>query len=1128
MPRTPSVRYVVVLTLCTYFSSAQILFSNQDAYVVSETTIYEIVKKGLLSNFASIDEKIRGTLSVQNQQISSGSDANILKLNERVSNLEDEIQTLKDNMSSKRNSEIELLERKTQNCSRHLENLESRFQETKLLMEDSNILTSKQLASVSEFLNNFTSALDNLDVKIDLMQNSNQNLSQGMTNVESRMNKSLHETGLQINMSYSKMNDKIKNMSVTMEMMEIAINESEAKLQCMRKDQQKLNESMQNIELRVSTGFKNTRSQLNLSNSLTNEKLINMSAIMRISHTSLDTKIEDISKNVSVSELKMQQGVNTSLQEIRRELSNYTGHIQRTLKEALNESVWMTEKRQQSLTAKLSSALINVTKMLDNTKERFHQEGLKSNATMHKLEDNITKQTEKVFKSNLEMSSLKQNMSKRIDDTFILLNHSFIIKTIDIKDDIETVGEKCENMAKTLEIYFDEKVISSVDNLTKSLNQTNIQVELQGSKMFRSIGILNEQVQILQTEKSNLLENVAKTRNELSELRKNESMGTKNVHSRITELALNISSLANETHFDVKQLVARMNKTLHETGLQINTSYSKMNDKITNISVTMEMMETAINESEAKLECLRKDQQKINESMQNIELSRTNVESRMNKTLHETLHETGLQINKSYSKMNDKITNMSVTMEMMEIAINESEAKLECMRKDQQKLDESMQNIELRVSTGFENTRSQFNLSNSLTNEKLINMSAIMRILHTSLDTKIEDISKNVSVSELKMQQGVNTSLQEIRRELSNYTGHIQRTLKEALNESIWKTEKRQQSLTAKLSSALINVTKMLDNTKERFHQEGLKSNATMHKLEDNITKLTEKVFKSNLEMSSLKQNMSKRIDDTFILLNHSFIIETIHLKDNIETFSGKCENMTKALDIFVDEKVIASVDKLTKSLNQTNIQVELQGSKMFRSIGILNEQVQILQTEKSNLLENVAEIRNELSELKRNETMGSIYLHSWITELELNISSLANETEIDHKNLVARFSANVSGIDSRFKNISQNVSFLFDNLMLQMEFQKKSNGTLKDIQEMFQVYKRDNELRISGTIQNCLEMNRRLEQSVHEEINLSVINTTKNINMTHNRMHVQELKMNQSIGLIETQLKRMQSEKLI
>lgn len=238
MPRTPSVRYVVVLTLCTYFSSAQILFSNQDAYVVSETTIYEIVKKVLLSNFASIDEKIRGTLSVQNQQISSGSDANILKLNERVSSLEDEIQTLKDNMSSKRNSEIELLERKTQNCSRHLENLESRFQETKLLMEDSNILTSKQLASVSEFLNNFTSALDNLDVKIDLMQNSNQNLSQGMTNVESRMNKSLHETGLQINKSYSKMNDKIKNMSVTMEMMEIAINESEAKLQCMRKDQQ--------------------------------------------------------------------------------------------------------------------------------------------------------------------------------------------------------------------------------------------------------------------------------------------------------------------------------------------------------------------------------------------------------------------------------------------------------------------------------------------------------------------------------------------------------------------------------------------------------------------------------------------------------------------------------------------------------------------------------------------------------------------------------------------------------------------------------------------------------------------------------------------------------------------------
>lgn len=74
--------------------------------------------------------------------------------------------------------------------------------------------------------------------------------------------------------------------------------------------------------------------------------------------------------------------------------------------------------------------------------------------------------------------------------------------------------------------------------------------------------------------------------------------------------------------------------------------------------------------------------------------------------------------------------------------------------------------------------------------------------------------------------------------------------------------------------------------------------------------------------------------------------------------------------------------------------------------------------------------------------------------------------------------------------------------------------------------------MRITETIQNCLEMNKQLEQSVHEEVILSVINMTRYINMTndrmHDRMHVQELKMNQSIGLIKKELKRTQSEKLV
>ena len=914
MLRTPSVRYVVVLTLCTYFSSAQILFSNQDAYVVSETTIYEIVKKVLLSNFASIDEKIRGTLSVQNQQISSGSDANILKLNERVSSLEDEIQTLKDNMSSKRNSEIELLERKTQNCSRQLENLESRFQETKLLMEDSNILTSKQLASVSEFLNNFTSALDNLDVKIDLMQNSNQNLSQGMTNVESRMNKSLHETGLQINMSYSKMNDKIKNMSVTMEMMEIAINESEAKLECMRKDQQKLDESMQNIELRVSTEFKNTNSQLNLSNSLTNEKLINMSAIMRISHTSL--KIEDISKNVSVSELKIQQGVNASLQEIRREFSNYTGHIQRTLKEALNKSVWMTEKRQQSLTAKLSSALINVTKMLDNTKERLHQEDLKINATMHKLEDNITKLTEKVIKSNLEMSSLKQNMSKRIDDTFIHLNHSFIVETIHLKDNIETVGEKCENMTKTLEIIVDEKVISSVDNLTKSLNQTNIQMELQGSKMFRSIGILDEQVQTLQTEKSNLLKNVAKTRNELSELKRNETMGTIYLNSRITELALNISSLANETQMDHKHLVARFSANVSGIDNRLKNISQNVSLLFDNLMLQMDLQQKfngTLKDIQVMFQVYKRDNElRISGTLQNC--------LEMNRQLEQSVHE---EIILSVINMTKNINMTNNRMHLQELKMNQSIGLIETKLKKMQ-------------------------------SEKLIleaNVSDVKRV--------ISDVKRNNTFSFNK----VHFQIMEIGSNVSSVKSKIQT------------------------------------------------------KLDDFTAKVNANVSETNIRVKDIVQNVS-------FLLHHSMSIE-----QTIAETVQKCVEMNKLLETTVDAKVVSSSVNLTKSINHTNNRTESQIFLLNHSIGLLNEQLKQLQTEKSNLVGSIAETKNKLSSVASE-------LQTKQSHLELDIASNISRINDNYISLL-NLSEQTNIITLHIQDLTQNLSSVEKELDVQLNLCK-------------------------------------------------------------------------------------------
>lgn len=109
----PNVWFVVFLTITINFNDAQRIIPNQDSFMVSEATVYGIVQNVFMTKFASIDEKISRILSLQNRQIFSGSDASmLLDLNERVSKLENELQRLKENQSSKELSEMDLLKKK--------------------------------------------------------------------------------------------------------------------------------------------------------------------------------------------------------------------------------------------------------------------------------------------------------------------------------------------------------------------------------------------------------------------------------------------------------------------------------------------------------------------------------------------------------------------------------------------------------------------------------------------------------------------------------------------------------------------------------------------------------------------------------------------------------------------------------------------------------------------------------------------------------------------------------------------------------------------------------------------------------------------------------------------------------
>ncbi|XP_022339785.2 uncharacterized protein LOC111134740 [Crassostrea virginica] len=167
-----------------------------------------------------------------------------------------------------------------------------------------------------------------------------------------------------------------------------------------------------------------------------------------------------------------------------------------------------------------------------------------------------------------------------------------------IEQTIAETVQKCVEMNKLLETTVDAKVVSSSVNLTKSINHTNYRTESQISLLNHSIGLLNEQVKHLQTEKSNLVGSIAETKNKLSsvasELQTKQSYLELDIASNISRITdnyislLNLSEQTNIITLHIQDLTQNLSSVEKELDVQLNLCKTNFGQHVKNQTESFE------------------------------------------------------------------------------------------------------------------------------------------------------------------------------------------------------------------------------------------------------------------------------------------------------------------------------------------------------------------------------------------------------------------------------------------------------------------------------------------------------------------------------------------------------------
>lgn len=332
-------------------------------------------------------------------------------------------------------------------------------------------------------------------------------------------------------------------------------------------------------------------------------------------------------------------------------------------------------------------------------------------------------------------------------------------------------------------------------------------------------------------------------------------------------------------------------------------------------------------------------------------------------------------------------------------------------------------------------------------------------------------------------------------------------------------------------------MTQSMESTRRDLNLGDLRINATIIQLEEKVDILernnkilTDEITKAKMQTFTLKQNM----DTSLSLINESLVLETATIKDNFkdiiqnvsmlnkyslmhfesehifnrsleklmneivvfkrdyekarENTIQTCVEMVGRLEQSVDEKVFPLLINITERINLISDEIKLEGFKANRSIVLIEENVKKLQSDKSSLEFSIAEVENDIVNLKGNDAILSDNLNIWISGLATNMSAIEYRIETNQLDFAMKITRNISEMNA--------------NHLLLLNALSTETSAIK--------------LNTHGLKRNMSLLQNKLDTTYRAQLERCTLNLTSDLKDTQDRLRqlqIQQLEFNKTIN---------------
>lgn len=342
------------------------------------------------------------------------------------------------------------------------------------------------------------------------------------------------------------------------------------------------------------------------------------------------------------------------------------------------------------------------------------------------------------------------------------------------------------------------------------------------------------------------------------------------------------------------------------------------------------------------------------------------------------------------------------------------------------------------------------------------------------------------------------------------------------------------QNLTVQIANLKTRLTMTFENTKTMVNE--------------SFDKFVEKVTNSTIED---KRILQETIDKSERKLSEMVQNSSISMSTLENEITGKLKHVLQDVSKHKSD-LQDKIENITTWIQKTDEKLELDELNDNLTTTLLEQKLENLLTEKLTLVDDVASVNKTLTMLKSNVIKTSNALQHQMSELTLNMSSLAEEIikeQLDMFNFMANNTSNVmaneiSLIKFSLNNATNTMNDLFQirlnesesklgltvqnisSFLSTLEIEFKDN--IENVRQDFFTDKNDNQELCKKMVNDSALFTLQLIKELEEKYSLSVENVTKTLlDDTNERLNKEELKNNLSLTSFEEKIDIFLDEKI-